>query len=112
MTSGRPAISVVVDLDDTPEQTATLRSLHAVDQGTIVCELHPGGVSRRWLATDLLVSLGKREDFFGAGRNETKAWWRVVMWLTAEGVHDLIIPRAGILPASRWIDLAELADPP
>jgi len=101
--------TVVLDDEDTPEQLAALRALHAPSHGVVVCEPAPLKSSLHWLVSDILAALGKREDFNGAGRAADRGWARAIMWLIAEDVTDLVVARAGALAAAQWVDLGQIA---
>lgn len=58
-----------------------------------MCHPTPGG-SPTWLACDLLISLGKRFDALRAEHVLTQAWDLARVWLRAEAIEHLFVPRA------------------
>jgi hypothetical protein len=105
----RHALTVAFDEDDTPQQLAALRAIHSLRDGVVVCEPAPLTSSLQWLVGDILAALGKRDDFTGAGRNAKRGWARAIMWLIAEQVNDLVVPRAGTLAPAQWVQLCEIS---
>lgn len=69
----------------------------------------PGSPGSLQLASDLLVSLGKRFDALAFECARTRAWELVEIWMAAERVRHLFVLRGHLLAAGRWRELLEPA---
>lgn len=104
----KPAVHVVLDPEDSPENHQLLHGLRSLELGRVVCELRPDQRNLDWLAGDLLRALGKRAGLAGHGRNATRLWRRTKAWLIGEQITDLFINRAYLGTPAQWRHLLEL----
>ena len=101
-------IRLLVDPADTVDCVRALTACHSVPGGIAVCHPVPGADSRRVLAGEVLVALGKRPGGLAAEGLLRRGWALAGLWLRAERIRHLVMLRAHLLPAEQWRDLTEL----
>lgn len=104
-----PAVHLVEDPEDSRDLVELVGALTNRLAGRAALHPTPGSSSSLQLASDLLVSLGKRFDALAFERARTRAWELVEIWMAAERVRHLFVLRGHLLAAGRWRELLELA---
>ena len=104
-----PGLHLVEDPQDSCDLVELIASVTGRPGECAVLHPTPGLASSRQLASDLLVSLGKRFDTLAFERVGKRAWELVEVWMRAEGVRHLFVLRAHLLDARRWHELIGLA---
>ena len=106
--SAEAAVHIVEDLEDSRELVELIGAISNRLAGRVALHPTPGAAGRVQLASDLLVSLGKRFDALASERVRAKARDLVDVWVEAERVRHLFVLRAHLLAPGRWRDLLGL----
>jgi len=99
----------VIDLDDDPALHDELHRRADVSAGVIVVRPVPGTATRRSLANDVLIALGKHFDAVGRERQTGHGWDLARLWLRAERIGQLVVCDSERLSPELLGALADLA---
>src|SRR5689334_2677275 len=108
MAAAAAPVMVLADPGDSPGCVAGLSARASLGHGVAICLPQPGPGSAPTLAGDLLIALGKFPGALAAEHLSRRGHELAGLWLRAEQVHDLVVLRAGRLPARCWTSLAAL----
>ena len=101
---GRQTVIAVNDPTGVTRRLLPVRFTNLAD-GRLGVLARPGMRRPSWLASDLLTTLGCRDDVTGAGRPGEGSLDLAAVWLTVHNIRDLYVRHAWTLPARVISDL-------